>query len=626
MNNNQEPDYIIAIGPSPTSFEELNSFFEHIPYDDVSYVIVQHLSPNFKNRIVELLSKKSHLLVKEAIQGMVVCTNIVCLIASYLKNNDELFVSKKATSKIMVTIKDVTEKMKERKKIEDAEERARLAIEIAGIASWNLDLQTHQMTHSESLATTFGHHKSVKMSHSQMLSQMDPYDLKNIANKAFQEAMTTGSYKYEARINKKTGEIAWIKSHGKIFMDDNGKPLKEIGTIIDITGERKRNEALVESEQKFRMLADSMSQLVWTADPMGNINYYNLSVYKFTGLTDQQLIEGGWLQIVHPDDREENVKAWANCVQTGNDLLLEHRFLNAEGEYRWQLSHACAQKDSAGNVKMWVGTSTDIQNQKAFTHELEKQVKERTAELIDKNDALVKMNIQLQSFAYVTSHDLQEPLRKIQMFISRLYDTEKNVLSEKAKEYFERINVAASRMQILIQDLLNYSKTNTSDKIFVNTNLEDLVKGVINDYKEIIEETKAVIELYGLCDAKIIPFQMRQLFSNLIGNSLKFAHPDIAPHIVIKSKKIKAEEIKVENLNPKKMYCHICITDNGIGFEAQYETRIFEIFQRLHDNSRFSGTGIGLAIVKKIVENHNGIITAKGEPMKGATFNIYIPS
>lgn len=530
-----------------------------------------------------------------------------------------------STSGIMVIINDVTEKVEVRKKAEEAEERATLAAEIAEIATWDLNLQTHHLIHSGSLATIFGYHSSVKMTYSQMLEHIETIDLMDIVNKAFEEAMNTGYYKYVVRIHKTDGETRWIKSHGKIFMDDNAEPLKMIGTIIDITNEREREDILLGREQKFRMLADSVPQLIWTADSQGNLNYFNLSVFKYTGLTESEMNKGGLLSLVHKDDREVFFKLWSNAIDTGNDLLVEHRLLDSSGKYRWYLSHASAQKDNLDNIKIWVGTSNDIQDQKTFTNELEKQVEERTTELVDKNNDLVKMNIELQSFAYVSSHDLQEPLRKIQMFISRLKDTEEHTLTENAKEYFSRINVAANRMQTLIVDLLDYSKTNTSDKIFVNTNLEDLAKEVIHDYKEIIKEKNAVIELFDLCEVKGIPFQLRQLFNNLIGNSLKFTRTGIAPHIVIKRVNIKEKDIIEKSENPEKKYCHISISDNGIGFETEYEIRIFEIFRRLHDNVEFMGTGIGLAIVKKIVENHEGFITAKGMRGKGAQFDIYLP-
>jgi PAS domain S-box-containing protein len=398
-----------------------------------------------------------------------------------------------------------------------------------------------------------------------------------------------------------------------------------IGTIIDITNEREREDILLGREQKFRMLADSVPQLIWTADSQGNFNYFNLSVFKYTGLTETELNTGGLLSLVHKKDRKLFVKLWSDSIKTGNYLLIEHRLRDIHGEYRWHVSHARAQKDILGNIQIWVGTSNDIQNQKTFTNELETQVKERTAELVEKNDDLIKMNIELRSFTYVSSHDLQEPLRKIQLFISRLKDTEEYTFTETAKDYFARINFAANKMQALILDLLAYTRTNTSDKIFVNTNLEHLVQEVISDYKEIIEEKNAVIELFDLCEVKGIPFQLKQLFSNLIGNSLKFTSAGTAPHIVIRRANVKEKVIDEKSQNPEKNYCHICVSDNGIGFESEYETRIFEIFSRLHNNTEFMGTGIGLAIVKKIIENHEGIIKAKGGKNRGAQFDVYIP-
>jgi PAS domain S-box-containing protein len=520
---------------------------------------------------------------------------------------------------------DETDKADAYRKAQNAEERTRLAIEIAEISSWELDLQTHQMIHSETLATTFGHNKSTKLSYADMLNQIEPDDLANIVDKAFEQATRTGQYKYEIRIIKRIGEIAWIKCHGRIFLEENGEPQKMIGTIIDVTAERQRRLVLMESEYKFRLLADSMSQLIWTADLTGNLSYYNLSVFKFTGLTEKQLNEGGFMHILHPDDRAAIQEAWVTGFETGNSILLEHRLRNASGEYIWHVSRATAQLDVNGNVQMWVGTSTDIQEQKSFTNELEKQVRERTEELVNNNSALVKMNIELQSFAYVSSHDLQEPLRKIQLFISRLYDVEQETFSEITKEYFGKINMAAIKMQTLIRDLLAYSRTNNSERIFIDTNLSALAKEVISEYKDIIDGMGAVVETKELCNVKVIPFQFRQLFSNLIGNALKFSAPGVVPHITVEQSEAKEYEIKEDSQNPEKLYCHIRVTDNGIGFDAQYNKRIFEVFQRLHTNSQFIGTGIGLAIVQKIVDNHQGFIKATGIVDQGAQFDIYIP-
>ena len=183
-----------------------------------------------------------------------------------------------------------------------------------------------------------------------------------------------------------------------------------------------------------------------------------------------------------------------------------------------------------------------------------------------------------------------------------------------------------NRMQTLIADLLAYSRTKTEERKFEITDLNIIVEQVKTELKETIDEKNATIESGEMCDANIIPFQFRQLMHNIIGNSLKFSTPDISPHIKISSCNITYSKLNNAKLTLGKEYCHISITDNGIGFEPQYKDRIFEVFQRLQDKQKINGTGIGLAIVKKIVENHNGIITATSQLNEGATFDIYIPA
>ncbi|MEI9911512.1 MAG: HAMP domain-containing sensor histidine kinase [Bacteroidota bacterium] len=191
---------------------------------------------------------------------------------------------------------------------------------------------------------------------------------------------------------------------------------------------------------------------------------------------------------------------------------------------------------------------------------------------------------------------------------------------------------AAARKQ-LIEDLLSFSRLNTAERTFENNDLAVLVEEVKTELKEVMEEKHAVIEATELCRVNIIPFQFRQLMHNLLSNALKFSKTGTSPHIIIKSKIEKGSDLnniksvlQTGRISPVRDYCHISIADNGIGFDPQYKDQIFEVFQRLHGKEEYSGTGIGLSIVKKIVENHNGIITATSEPGKGTTFDIYIPA
>lgn len=240
-------------------------------------------------------------------------------------------------------------------------------------------------------------------------------------------------------------------------------------------------------------------------------------------------------------------------------------------------------------------------------------------------EELIIANKELESFNYISSHDLQEPLRKIQTFTTRIIADESQNLSEKGKEYFLRINDSASRMQTLIDDLLAYSRIATAKRKFETTDLATITKEVKNDFKEVIAEKHATIEIGEMGAANIIPFQFRQVMHNLIGNALKFSRADELPYIIIKRRNIKGSEVKNQKLLPEEDYCHVTVADNGIGFDPQYKEYIFEIFRRLHDKEKITGTGIGLTIVKRIIDNHHGVITAKGDLNKGATFDIYIP-
>jgi two-component system, chemotaxis family, CheB/CheR fusion protein len=324
-----------------------------------------------------------------------------------------------------------------------------------------------------------------------------------------------------------------------------------------------------------------------------------------------------------------------------SDFEVKHEFPTV-GE-RIMLLYGCeiARQNSEENLILLVikditeqviARNKNLADQQLRAQELEEKVRQRTFELGEANELLRernaelgKMNKELESFTYVSSHDLQEPLRKIQTFSRYLLEKEYTVLSDKGKDYFNRIQSAADRMQQLIDDLLAFSKINLDERKFENTDLNIIVQEVKNDLNETIEEKRASIETTELGRANVIPFQFRQLLYNLVSNSLKFSKPETSPRIVIRSRNVIFNEAGDKNLLPGKEYCHITFADNGIGFESHFSEQIFEVFQKLHAQEEYSGTGIGLAIVRKIVENHNGVIAATSELGKGTTFDIYIP-
>jgi PAS domain S-box-containing protein len=243
-----------------------------------------------------------------------------------------------------------------------------------------------------------------------------------------------------------------------------------------------------------------------------------------------------------------------------------------------------------------------------------------------KNMELQQSNIELNSFTYMASHDLQEPLRKIQTFSNRLLEKEQESIDSGTRDYLERINAASKRMQNLITSLLNYSLTSTSQVTFTVTDLNQVLREVTNNLRELIEDNGIILKVETLPSLPVIPHQFHQLFYNLISNAIKYRKPAVQTRIRVSAARVSEKELTNDPAFTGGDYWKISVADNGIGFEQQYAERIFELFQRLHPRTEYEGTGIGLAICKKIVQNHHGIIRATGEKAIGSTMDIYIPA
>jgi light-regulated signal transduction histidine kinase (bacteriophytochrome) len=276
------------------------------------------------------------------------------------------------------------------------------------------------------------------------------------------------------------------------------------------------------------------------------------------------------------------------------------------------------------NPSRILGIVQDITDEKLFIEALEKKVAERTEALRQANVILKNSNTELEEFAFITSHDLQEPLRKIQMFNNIVLD--KYILEEDVRKYIQKTADAANRMSGLIRDLLNYSRLTKGFYKYQDVDLNEVLKNIQLDFELLIEQKKAVVHTDRLPVVEAVSLQMNQLFFNLFGNALKFSSKKIAPVITITANKL-TDEIKKSllNLQAERDYCEIIFRDNGIGFDQEYADKIFTIFQRLNEQSLFGGYGIGLALCRKIVENNNGIIYAEGKQMEGASFTIILP-
>lgn len=392
----------------------------------------------------------------------------------------------------------------------------------------------------------------------------------------------------------------------------------------DITERKKAREELNLSLKRFQLMSDTMAQFVWTADPLGKLNYFNRAVFDYSGLSFEALQADGWLQMIHPDDHAENISRWAHSMRTGDVFIFQHRFFKKNGEFRWQLSRAIPQYDSEGNIQLWVGTSTDIHDHKLFEEKLAKEVADRTQELRNTNQELQKSNAELEQFAYVASHDLQEPLRKIRTFASMLAE-KTTVLSEKENGYLNKIMASSERMSALINDILNFSKLAQTDVSYVPVDLNEILKNILQDMEMEIEEKNVFFQIDTLPVIEAIPVQMNQLFFNLVSNSLKFAKENTPPEISIKVNAVpRSRNEDYKNLNKTLRYIEIIFADNGIGFDQQFGEKIFNIFQRLN-NRTYAGSGIGLALCRRIVHTHHGEIFAESSENEGAAFHIFLP-
>lgn len=530
-----------------------------------------------------------------------------------------------SVSGIMVSVNDVTDKVKLRQQYSETADRLSLATDGTMLATWDLNLLTGEIIYSGRLAVIFGYKETDILTHAELRAHLHPDDRHSIVEKAFEQALVTGNYFYEARIVHNDQSIHWIRTQGRVFFGNDGVPNRMLGTMMDITDRKESDLALATSESKFRALADSMPQFVWTANTYGSLNYFNRSMVDYSGLAPDQLGGGGWLQMVHPDDRGGHLGIWATSRREGADFVFEHRLKRFDGEYRWHQSRAIPQYDANGDFQMWVGTSADIHDSKMFIDKLESKVQQRTRELTIVNNELVRTNMELAQFAYVASHDLQEPLRKIQTFAARILETEAQNLSERGRDYFSRMRASSTRMQQLIVDLLAFSKANAAEKLLERTDLNVVLQSVRDQLSDSILSKNASIVSDVLPVRSVIVYQFEQLFMNLIANALKFTQRDRAPKIEVKTGEIAGARIPLAEADRALTYQFLSFSDNGIGFEPHFKDRIFQVFQRLHNRSAYEGTGIGLAICKKIVENHNGLIDAEGTPGAGATFIIYLP-
>ena len=405
-----------------------------------------------------------------------------------------------------------------------------------------------------------------------------------------------------------------VKTFKKLYEQQNELKVIQESLQKEIEERKLAQENLAERVQELRFVLESLPQIAFTLGKDGSIEYVN--EYWFQYATDSASFPE-----THLDDKDVHkdlMNSLVNGIEYNSELRLKH---NATHEYKYFLLKAIPvfQQDT---VVRWVGTYTDIHQQKMTNELLEHKVDLRTRELLAKNSELESTNHELQQFAWVVSHDLKEPLRKIQTF-NHLIKEKFLSGNQEATSYLDRSINSSARMSQLISDLLDYSRLSV-DAQFQQTDLNALIRELLTDFEEAIIDKKVKISIGNIPVIDTIPSQIRQVFQNLISNALKFSRKNIPPYIEITSELIDTKST-IGRPDPNGAYCRITIADNGIGFDEKFLDRIFVIFQRLNNQSAYEGTGIGLAIAKKIMDKHNGLISAQSRENEGACFLLVLP-
>jgi len=383
------------------------------------------------------------------------------------------------------------------------------------------------------------------------------------------------------------------------------------------------SQKLKESEEQYRTLTNALPLLIFSMNENGNLTYANEWLKKLTGSSISHLNSTQWKEVIHPQDYQSFTQLLGSAsAGHQQDLKIQCRIRNRNSdEYFWHLLSLSPVTDEEKNFLYSIGYLVDIHAQKIIEETLQdnRELKETQAELKSNQEQLEdnirelnRSNRELQEFAYVASHDLQEPIRKIGFYSDFLMEKYGSSFDAKGLEYMQNMQAASIRMRNLVHDLLAFAQVERAAVQYKQVDLAKILADVINDLEISIEEKKARIEIGELPRIEADGGMMHQLFENLVGNAIKYAKTDEQPFIGISA---------AENDG----WLQLHITDNGIGFDEKYLPQMFTLFKRLHPAARYEGTGLGLAICQKIVALHGGTIGAVSEPGKGATFTVNLP-
>lgn len=507
------------------------------------------------------------------------------------------------------------------KKLQECDRQLNESQEITCLGTFDWDLHGHNSLFSPQLEKIFDFDdKSIFKDFGDFLEYVHPSD-KEMLKQAINNSMKdNGYYECQFRYKKNRAKVIWLR--GQVYFR-NDKPLKMKGFAMDVTKNYLLSEMLMESESTFRQLIQNAPDAVVVLNDKGKIAFWNPKAEAMFGWKSEEIIGQTFHETILSSLQKENQFNDINWLKAyGQPDVNKTIEITAHNKKGKEFFIALSIASSSWNGKQaYISFIRDISREK----KIEKELEQHRNQLARKNIELEKINTELSSFNYVASHDLKEPLRKIKTYSNFIIEKSHEFLTTDAKEYLKRIIIATANMQKLIDDLLAFSRTSSTEKNLSVTDLNIVLEEVKASLKYSIEENNATIISIPLPVTKVIPFQFQQLLENIIGNAIKYSKPGINPVVSITYNLVSGQDYTDEGAMPDMDYNRISVKDNGIGFNQIYANKIFEIFQRLHGKNEYAGSGIGLAICKKIVENHQGFITAQGKEGEGATFNIFIP-
>lgn len=543
---------------------------------------------------------------------------------------------------------DITDRLAAEKRVRESEARKAAILETALDCIISIDHLGRVVEFNPAAEQTFGYTRAEVIDR-EMADLIVPPSHRDAHRRGLARYLATG----EATVLSRRLELPARRKDGTEFPAELVITAVHLGArpvftayLRDVTERKRIDDALRQSLDRFRTLVEAVPQLVFVADPAGAVVLANARWVDYTGRGPKDCPD--WTAVVHPDDAGAARAAWRSALGTAPDTFgHECRVRSEAGDYRWMLVAAVPLRAADGTAAQWVATLTDIDDQKRQSNLLASLVRMRTVELETANHQLRdeigertraehraqaaavelrRSNEELEKFAYVASHDLQEPLRKIQAFGDRLTSKYRGVLGPDGQEYVDRMKASAGRMRTLIDDLLTFSRVTTKAQAFAPVDLGAIARDVVSDLETRLAQTGGRVDIGDLPTMPADPMQMRQLFQNLIGNALKFHRPGGPPEVTVRAAPWADLPAGTDPRAPAGKGWRITVADNGIGFHPAYADRIFEVFQRLHGRGEYEGTGIGLAIVRKIVQRHGGEIHARGREGHGATFVIDLPA